>query len=75
MIMMIFVHRVGKQIKSRLPIISHLLEADPHSSNDSSTDGRAPDLKVYVRSISMTLLLTAAHRCLGPCLPIRAIQV
>ena len=75
MVMMVLVHRVWKQIESRLPIISRLLEADSHTSNDSPTGSRTPNSKVYVRLISMMLLLTIAHRCLDPYLPIRAIQI
>ena len=75
MVMMVFVHCVWKQIESRLPVISQLLEADSHTSNDSFTDSQAHDPKVYVRLISMMLLLISTHRCLGPYLPIRAIQM
>ena len=75
MVMMVFVHRVWKQIESRLPVISQLLEADSHISNDSSTDSQVRDPKVQVRLLSMMLLLTTAHRCLGSYLPIRAIQM
>ena len=75
MVMMVFVHRVWKQIESRLPIILQLLEADSHTSNDSSADSQVPDSKVCVRLLSMMLLLISAHRCPGHCLPIRAIQI
>ena len=75
MVMMVFVHRVWKQIESRLPVLSRLLEADLHISNDSPTVSQAFDSKVYVRLISMMLLLISAHRCLGSRLPIRAIQM
>lgn len=73
MVMMVFVHRVWKQVESRLPVISQLLEADSHTSNDSSADSQAPDLKVHVHLVSTMLVLISAHRCPGPCLLIRVI--